>query len=132
LVEGESVSAWRDQVIVQNNMSQAGLAGDFVPMTEGRMVRTERYKYCVYAHGERRESLVDLEEDPGEMVNLAYRPEFRNVLLEHRERLRQFGVEHNDALVTTLLADEVAPRPFARVTAPKNPRSAARPAARKK
>ncbi len=131
LVQGEPVTAWRDQVIVQNNMSQAGLAGDFVPMTEGRMVRTERYKYCVYAHGEHRESLVDLEKDPGEMVNLARRPEFRGVLLEHRERLRQFGVQHNDALVATLLADDVAPRPFAKITTPRNPRSVARPAAKK-
>lgn len=128
LVRGEGVAAWRDHLIVQNNMSQAGLAGNFVPMTEGRMVRTERYKYCVYAHGEHRESLVDLDNDSGEMVNLARNPALREVLLEHRERLRKFGQEHNDPLVATMLADDVAPRPFAKITTPKNPRSVARPA----
>lgn len=128
LIQGKPVAAWRDQVVVQNNMTQAGLVGDSVPMTTGRMVRTERYKYCVYAHGEHRESLVDLETDPGEMVNLSRNPAFREVLLEHRARLRKFGDEHNDPLVATMLADDVAPRPFSLITTPKNPRSIVRPA----
>lgn len=131
LVKGAQVAAWRDQVVVQNNMSQAGLVGDSVPMTEGRMLRTDRYEYCVYAQGEHRESLVDLDKDPGEMVNLARDPKFRPVLLENRERLRRFGVDHHDPLVPTLLADDVAPRPFAVVTTPKNPRSAAKRAIEK-
>ncbi|HSH09431.1 MAG TPA: sulfatase-like hydrolase/transferase, partial [Oceanipulchritudo sp.] len=37
----------------------------------GRMVRTQQYKYVVYSEGENREQLFDLEQDPGEMVNLA-------------------------------------------------------------
>ncbi len=41
------------------------------PTPAGRMLRTARYKYCVYDQGEHRESLVDLEADPGAMNNLA-------------------------------------------------------------
>ncbi len=116
---GEPVKVWRDQVVVENNMSQGGLVDGSVPMTEGRMVRTDRYKYCVYANGEHRESLVDLQKDPGEMHDLARDPAFRDTLLAMRERLRKFGAETNDKLVATMLADDVKPRPFAIVTQPK-------------
>jgi arylsulfatase A-like enzyme len=66
LAEGREVLDWRDQVVVE---SQAG-----------RMLRTARFKYVVYASGNHREQLFDLVSDPGEMVNLAERPEYRNVL----------------------------------------------------
>lgn len=100
-------------------MSQGGLVNGSVPITEGRMVRTDRYKYCIFAHGEQRESLVDLEKDPGEMHDLARDPAYRDILLAHRERLRSFGVETNDPLVATMLADEVKARPFAIVAQPR-------------
>ena len=35
-----------------------------LPRPSGRMVRSERFKYCVYTEGERRESLVEMERDP--------------------------------------------------------------------
>lgn len=123
LAAGEMPASWRDQVVVENNMTQAGPVDGSVPMTEGRMVRTERYKYCVYAYGEQRESLVDLQADPGELVDLARDPAQRKVLLEHRERLRKFAAEHNDILVPAMLADDVGPRPFPLVTAPKKPKA---------
>ncbi len=123
LAAGETVTPWRDHVVVENNMNQTALVGDFVPVTEGRMLRTERFKYCVYAHGERRESLVDLATDPGETANLARDPAYRTVLLEHRERLRQFGREHRDPLVATLLADDVKARPFEPTTTRGLPRA---------
>ena len=65
LAMGEPVAVWRDDVVVQNNMTQTFAVEGNVPTTEGRMIRTDRYKYCVYAHGQNRESLVDLEKDPG-------------------------------------------------------------------
>ena len=37
----------------------------------GRMVRSERYKYIVFSHGENPEMLFDMHEDPGEIHNLA-------------------------------------------------------------
>jgi choline-sulfatase len=124
LAAGEPVSRWRDHLMVENNMSQAGVVGDSVPMTEGRMVRSERYKYCVYAYGTRRESLIDMEKDPGEMNDLATDPVYRSVLLEHRELLRKFADEHHDPLVAVILAGEVKPREFPKVTVTKKPRFA--------
>jgi hypothetical protein len=80
----------------------------------------------VYLHGEFRESLVDLLNDPGEMVDLARDPGYRAVLLDHRERLRRFGERHSDALVADLLAHDVGPRPFERITQPRRPTTPAR------
>ena len=101
-------------------MSQTFPVAGNVPTTEGRMIRTDRYKYCVYAHGQNRESLVDLEKDPGEMNNLARDPAQRETLLAMRERLRRWGVENRDPLVAEMLADDVKPREFAVVKTPKN------------
>jgi hypothetical protein len=63
------------------------------------MVRSDRHKYCLYNDGERRESLVDMVKDPGEMVNQARNPEFGPILEQHRAYLR----EHAEAT-----GDEVA------------------------
>jgi choline-sulfatase len=120
LALGQPVPAWRDDVVVQNNMSQTFPVAGNVPTTEGRMIRTDRYKYCVYVHGQNRESLVDLEKDPGEMHNLARDPAQRETLLAMRERLRRWGVENRDPLVAEMLADDVKPREFAVVKTPKN------------
>ena len=78
----------------------------------GRMVRTDRYKYCVYEYGKQRESLVDMKEDPLESKNLAHQAEFQDTLAEHRELLVKFGEQHDDTLVSLLLTGNVGPRPF--------------------
>ncbi|MFB6218336.1 MAG: sulfatase [Halobacteriaceae archaeon] len=62
----------------------------------GRMVRTERYKYVVYARGQRREQLFDLRADPGEMVDLADDAAHAGVLEDHRERLLEWCLETGD------------------------------------
>lgn len=56
----------------------------------GRMLRSPRFKYCVYNDGELRESLVDLVSDPGEMQNLVRAPEFQQTLNDHRRLLEQW------------------------------------------
>ncbi|MFP4057861.1 MAG: sulfatase [Candidatus Brocadiia bacterium] len=73
LLEGKSPEAWRDHLVVETKC--------------GRMLRTDRHKYCVYDAGEHREQLTDLEADPGEMHNLAYQAEHRATLDRHRELL---------------------------------------------
>jgi choline-sulfatase len=110
---GQPVIKWRDHVVVQNDMVQAGEVNGIKPTMGGRMVRTERYKYCVYSRGIRRESLVDLQADPGETNDLAADAEYSDVLLKHRELLSRFGTEHSDPLAAELLADNVKPIPFA-------------------
>jgi choline-sulfatase len=84
LAEGRAVSSWRDQVVVESRA--------------GRMLRTARYKYNVYESGEGREQLIDLQEDPGEMENLAASDEHRRVLDDHRRRLRRWVDSTGDAI----------------------------------
>jgi arylsulfatase A-like enzyme len=112
LAFGKPVPAWRDHLVVENDMSQAGMFNGLTPQMEGRMVLTARYKYCVFSRGTQRESLVDLQSDPGERFDLAADPKSREVLLQHRELLARFGKEHNDPLVAELLAGNVKPIPF--------------------
>ena len=93
-------------------MNQTALVGNIRPVTQGRMVRSERYKYCLYERGTQRESLVDLQNDPGELNDLAADPKYRDILVQHRELLAKFGREHNDPLAAAMLADNVKPNPF--------------------
>ncbi len=62
----------------------------------GRMLRTPQYKYIVYDKGDYREQLFDMLDDPGETLNLAVRPEYRQVLHEYRKILRQWILETHD------------------------------------
>ena len=67
------------------------------------MVRSQRYKYCIYSEGERRESLVDMEADPDEMVNLAGDAEHADALEQHRGVLRAFAEQHQDQMALQML-----------------------------
>jgi len=112
LALGDTPADCRDAVVSQMSMSQAGEIGGFTPTMKWWMVRTNRYKYCLFSRGQQRESLVDMEADPGEMRNLAADPAYRLALLEHRERLDRYAREHDDRRVAPLLADDVSPIPF--------------------
>ena len=74
LAEGKDTKEWRNFVVAESQ--------------NGRMLRTARYKYCIYDSGSRRELLIDLENDPGEMKNLAEVGGYKDVLDEHRRLLR--------------------------------------------
>jgi arylsulfatase A-like enzyme len=63
----------------------------------GRMLRSARFKYCVYKEGKIRESLVDLRTDPGEMNNLAGQAGFQKHLNKHREFMKRWIAESKDA-----------------------------------
>jgi choline-sulfatase len=112
LALGETVTAWRDYVVVENDMEQGRSTGDFEAVAQGRMIRTERYKYCVYDHGQHRESLVDLQADPGETRNLAGNPEYHQILFDFRDLLASFAKEYNDSLAASMVADDVKPVRF--------------------
>lgn len=66
------------------------------PEPDGRMVRGERYKYWIYNQGTQRETLFDLKNDPGEMINLAADPNFKTVIREYRKYLGNWCKQHND------------------------------------
>jgi len=130
LATGQSLTQWRDHVVLENHMDQAAAVDGIRPSVQGRMVLTDparspaaqrpsgpgagRFKYCVYSQGNQRESLVDLQADPGETKDLARDPGHRQVLLEHRALLAKFAREQNDPLAAALLANDAEPRPFAR------------------
>ncbi len=67
--------------------------------TEGRMVRTERFKYIAFNAGARPEQLFDLERDPGENFNLAANAGLRDVLRSHRLMLREWIESTDDDFV---------------------------------
>jgi arylsulfatase A-like enzyme len=72
-IEGKRAGHWRDTVFSETEM--------------GYMVADHRYKYCAFDRdksGEIRDSLVDLETDPGEMQNLAGRSEHRKTVTRLR------------------------------------------------
>lgn len=84
LAEGRTPPSWRETQVVENG--------------ESRMLRSVRYKYIVYASGTRREMLVDMVADPGEMKNLALDPAFASVLDKHRMLLKEWYHQNGECL----------------------------------
>jgi choline-sulfatase len=76
LAEGKDTKQWRDFVVSESQ--------------NGRMLRTHRFKYCIYDSGKHREQLIDLKRDPGEMKNLAEVNDYKDVLGKHRQFLRSW------------------------------------------
>ncbi|MHC4243578.1 MAG: sulfatase family protein [Planctomycetota bacterium] len=76
LAEGGNTNRWRDFVVSESQL--------------GRMLRTDRFKYCIFDSGENREQLTDLKNDPGEMRNLATIEDYKEVLDTHRRLLRRW------------------------------------------
>ncbi len=77
LAEGKRVVNWRTYVASENYYT--------------RMIRSQRYKYCAYDDADSKESLVDMENDPGEMRNLVDDPRFQKVLTDHRRLLADWS-----------------------------------------
>jgi choline-sulfatase len=86
----------RPYVVVSDRLIQGVPVDGRLPTPDGRMLRGQRYKYCVYSEGKNREFLVDLEKDPGEMKNLAGDPAFEKLLNEHRRLLAEWCKKTND------------------------------------
>ncbi len=76
IAEGKSTPKWRDHIIVESQ--------------NGRMIRTARYKYCIYDTGKNPEQLTDLKNDPGEMNNLAYDKKHEKIRNQHRSLLAKW------------------------------------------
>jgi arylsulfatase A-like enzyme len=93
----------RPYIVVSNKMVQCEPVDGVMLQPDGRMVRSQKYKYCLYSLGQRRESLVDMHADPGEMVNLTAKSGCRTALLQHREFLRDFAQKHGDKVALSML-----------------------------
>jgi len=74
-------------IVTETNFKQT--AGSF-----GWMLRTPRYKYVLYDKGQYREQLFDMENDRGEMRNLAVESSSSEILKAHREMLGKWLEEH--------------------------------------
>jgi arylsulfatase A-like enzyme len=76
IAEGKTMNKWRIYVASENSW--------------GRMIRSERFKYCVYDSGRNGEFLVDLKNDPGEMRNVVDNKRYKKALNEHRQFLKEW------------------------------------------
>jgi arylsulfatase A-like enzyme len=83
LAEGKTAE-WRKFVVAESHYS--------------RMVRTKRFKYCIYDSGRHREQLIDMVNDPGEMKNLAEDEEYKDVLEKHRRLLHEWVEKTGDKI----------------------------------
>ena len=77
----------RDYVVTETNFAQTG-------GTYGWSVRSKRYKYVLYEAGKYREMLYDMENDRGEMRNLAVESKYADIVKQHREMLREYMNRH--------------------------------------
>lgn len=75
---------WRECLVAENEAS--------------RVLWSAQYKYVVYDHGQPREMLIDLKDDPGEMRNLAVEAKHQSDLKRHRRWLRWWYATHGEAL----------------------------------
>ena len=85
--EGDATAPHRPYVVTETNFAQT--AG-----TLGWMVRTSHYKYVLYDTGRNREQLYDMENDRGEMCNLAIEKKYKEIVKEHRQLLNEWMEKH--------------------------------------
>jgi arylsulfatase A-like enzyme len=89
LAEGRTPESWRGFVVSESQ--------------NGRMVRTERFKYCIYDSGAHAEQLTDMRDDSGEMKNLAEAPAFQSVLHQHRQLLKDWVERTGDEIAAAYI-----------------------------
>ena len=65
-------------------------------MIRSKMIRTDRYKYIYRLEGDN--ELYDLQNDPGEMKNLAFNPDYKDIIYVLKDRLLRFTVEFESNL----------------------------------
>lgn len=62
---------------------------------KGWCVRTKDYKYVLYEAGRYREQLFDMNNDKGEMRNLAIEAKYNETLSKHRDILQKWMTQHH-------------------------------------
>ncbi|RKY04502.1 MAG: sulfatase [Planctomycetota bacterium] len=100
---GKTPNWKREYIVSSNHMVQGDPVDGKDLKPHGRMVRSDRYKYCLYSEGQRRQSLIDMENDPGEMLNQADNPRFKDILNRHRAYLKEHANSHNDRQALEML-----------------------------
>ncbi len=96
IVTKEDNPVEREYIVVSDKLEQGVAINGSKPEPEGRMLRTKRFKYWIYNEGVQRETLYDLKNDPGEMVNLANEPDYSDDLKKCRNALVEWGKKYKD------------------------------------
>ena len=63
----------------------------------GRMIRTKKYKCCVYNIGQQREQLFDMDADPGELKNPVVDANFSDEVNRHRALITDWARQTTDS-----------------------------------
>ena len=90
LVGGETVD-WRPYLVAETG-------GDPGDRFQGRMIRTNRYKYIVYHEQRHNEQLFDMETDRDELVDLSNSDRYADVLEAHHDHLLEWCLEIGDRI----------------------------------
>jgi arylsulfatase A-like enzyme len=90
---GGTVAKERDFVVAETMFAK----GDRSLGLVGRMIRTKKYKYCVYDVGQQREQLFDMDADPGEMKNLVVDASFSDEVNRHRVMITDWARQTSDS-----------------------------------
>lgn len=96
-------TAKREFLVVSDKLIQGEPVNGIKPEPEGRMLRNKQFKYWIYNEGLQRESLYDLQNDPGEMVNLAGDPKHEAELENCRNELYEWAQEYKDPYLKYLI-----------------------------
>jgi arylsulfatase A-like enzyme len=102
ITNGSSITK-REYVVVSDQFDQGEAVNGIIPKPEGRMLRNARFKYWIYNEGIQRETLYDLQNDPGEMVNLAGDPKFKTDLNNCRRQLIDWAKRNNDYFLKNMI-----------------------------
>lgn len=93
----------RDYIVVSDRLIQGESVNGHKPEPEGRMLRNNRFKYWIMTEGTERETLYDLKNDPGEMINLAGDIKYRKDLENCRKELIMWAEKYNDPYLQYLI-----------------------------
>jgi arylsulfatase A-like enzyme len=102
IAKGSSITK-REYVVVSDQFDQGEAVNGIIPKPEGRMLRNNRFKYWIYNEGNQRETLYDLQNDPGEMLNLAGDPKFKAELDNCRSQLAEWAKRNNDPFLKSMI-----------------------------
>lgn len=103
IIDKGSSPVKRDYVVVSDRFDQGEAIDGRVPQPEGRVLRNNRFKYWIYNEGTRRETLYDLQNDPGEMINLAGDPKYKTDLDNCRKEMVEWAKQNNDPFLKNLV-----------------------------
>ncbi len=93
----------RDYVVVSDWLVEGDSVNGDKPEPEGRMLRDKRFKYWILNEGQEKETLYDLQTDPGEMINLSGDPKYRTNLENCRKKLADWAEKNKDPFITHLV-----------------------------